>query len=66
MTKKLYVPEHVARSLANKKEPENAKSNKKLPLVEELLESQRRVKMKMDPSNLESSVIERLPPANWL
>ena len=60
MTKKLYVPEHVARSLANKKEPEMPKAIK-TAFGGGASREPEKSKNEDDPSNLESSVIERLP-----
>ena len=60
MTKKLYVPEHVARSLANKKEPEMPKALK-TAFGGGASREPEKSKNEDDPSNLESSVIERLP-----
>ena len=60
MTKKLYVPEHVARNLANKKEPEMPKAIK-TAFGSGASKEPEKTKNEENPSDLDSSVLERLP-----
>jgi co-chaperonin GroES (HSP10) len=60
MSKKLYVPDHVARNIAKKKAEEEAASS---PISSPYVEQSSRV---LDPSLLDKPLLDRLPqPTGW-